>query len=88
MSPPGAQLCRRGARRERVQAERVQSGACLECQAGHRPVLQQVLDRAFVALRGGAVQRGAAARVARVHLRRFQLTHRMCMAPCWSSAVT
>ncbi len=48
----------------------MQSGACLECEAGHRSVLQQVLDHSFVALRGGAVQRGAAAGVARVHLRR------------------
>ena len=34
----------------------MQSGACLECEAGHRSVLQQVLDHSFVALRGGAVQ--------------------------------
>jgi len=64
----------------------LQSGACLECQAGHRSVLQQVLDHAFVALRGGAVQRGAAAGVARVHLRRFQLTHRMCKVSCGAHA--
>jgi len=69
-TPPGAQLCRQGAQWERIQAGLVQSGACLECEAGHRSVLQQVLDHSFVALRGGAVQRGAAAGVARVHLRR------------------